>query len=197
MGYRNLMNNLNDLNKKIEESNLHLGDLEAAKRRLTVENADVLRQLQELQNNAGLLAKTRAGLASSLEEAKAVCDHEAKERVSLLGKYRNLEHELDGLKQSFDEEVGSKENIARQVGKAQGDADMWRQKYEVDGMGKAEELAMAQLKLQARLSESTNMIEQLSMKLSQLEKNKGKLQAETQEMSVQLDQAQILNANME
>ena len=191
--YRNLMNNLNDLNKKIEESNLHLGDLEAAKRRLTVENADVLRQLQELQNNAGLLAKTRAGLASSLEEAKNVCDHEAKERVSLLGKYRNLEHELDGLKTGFDEEVGAKENVMRQCAKAQGDADMWRQKYEIDGMAKAEELAMAQLKLQARLSESQNMIDQLQMKLSQLEKNKSKLQADAQEMTVQLDQAQILN----
>merc|ERR1719323_1895294 len=156
-----------------------------------------LRQLQELQNNAALLAKTRAGLASSLDEAKGVADHEAKERVSLLGKYRNLEHELDGLKQGHDEEVGAKENVMRQCMKAQGDADMWRQKYEIDGMAKAEELAMAQLKLQARLSESTNMIEQLSMKLSQLEKNKAKLQAESQEMSIQLDQAQILNSNME
>merc|ERR1719361_1289991 len=114
--YRNLMNNLNDLNKKIEETNLLLGDLEAAKRRLTAENGDSLRQLQELQNNASLLVKTRSGLANALDEAKAVCDHEAKERVSLLGKYRNLEHELDGLKQTFDEEVGAKENVARQVG---------------------------------------------------------------------------------
>jgi len=195
--YRNLLNNLNDLNKKVEETNLMLGDLEAAKRRLTSENADTLRQLQELQNNAALLAKTRAGLASSLEEAKNVADHEAKERVSLLGKYRNLEHELDGLKQGHDEEVGAKENVMRQCMKAQGDADMWRQKYEIDGMAKAEELAMAQLKLQARLSESQNMIDQLQMKLSQLEKNKGKLQADAQEMTVQLDQAQILNANME
>merc|ERR1712209_15441 len=195
--YRNLLNNLNDLNKKVEETNLMLGDLEAAKRRLTSENADTLRQLQELQNNAALLAKTRAGLASSLEEAKNVADHEAKERVSLLGKYRNLEHELDGLKTSFDEEVGAKENVMRQCMKAQGDADMWRQKYEIDGMAKAEELAMAQLKLQARLSESQNMIDQLQMKLSQLEKNKAKLQADAQEMTVQLDQAQILNANME
>merc|ERR1719516_975040 len=153
------MNNLNDLNKKIEEANLHLGDLEAAKRSLTVENADTLRQLQELQNNASLLAKTRAGLASSLEEAKNVADHEAKERVSLLGKYRNLEHELDGLKQGHDEEVGAKENVMRQCMKAQGDADMWRQKYEIDGMAKADELAMVQLKLQARLSESQNMID--------------------------------------
>merc|ERR1711884_606894 len=195
--YRNLLNTLNDLNKKVEESNLHLGDLEAFKRRLTAENADVLRQLQELQNNASLLTKTRAGLVSSLDEAKGVADHEAKERVSLLGKYRNLEHELDGLKQTFDEEVGAKENVARQVGKAQGDSDMWRQKYEIDGMARAEELAMAQLKLQARLSESQNMIDQLQMKLSQLEKNKSKLQAGAQEMTVQLDQAQILNANME
>merc|ERR1712001_297872 len=195
--YRNLLNNLNDLNKKVEEANLHLGDLEALKRRLTAENADVLRQLQELQNNASLLAKTRSGLASSLEEAKNVCDHEAKERVSLLGKYRNLEHELDGLKQGHDEEVGAKENVMRQCMKAQGDANMWRQKYEIEGMAKAEELAMAQLKLQARLSESQNMIDQLQMKLSQLEKNKAKLQADAQEMTVQLDQAQILNANME
>merc|ERR1719282_623815 len=136
--YRNLLNNLNDLNKKVEETNLMLGDLEAAKRRLTSENADTLRQLQELQNNAALLAKTRAGLASSLEEAKNVADHEAKERVSLLGKYRNLEHELDGLKQGHDEEVGAKENVIRQCMKAQGDADMWRQKYEIDGMAKAQ-----------------------------------------------------------
>merc|ERR1712156_283481 len=41
------------------------------------------------------------------------------------------------------------------------------------------------------------MIDQLQMKLSQLEKNKAKLQADAQEMTVQLDQAQILNANME
>ena len=195
--YRNLLNTLNDLNKKVEEANLHLGDLEAFRRRLTAENADVLRQLQEQQNNASLLTKTRAGLVSSLDEAKGLADHEAKERVSLLGKYRNLEHELDGLKQAFDEEVGAKENVTRQVAKSQGDADMWRQKYEIDGMAKAEELAMAQLKLQARLSESQNMVDQLQMKLSQLEKNKAKLQADAQEMSVQLDQAQILNANME
>merc|ERR1719420_1048045 len=85
--YRNLLNSLNDLNKKVEETNLLLGDLEAAKN---------------------------------------VADHEAKERVSLLGKYRNLEHELDGLKQGHDEEVGAKENVMRQCMKAQGDADMWR-----------------------------------------------------------------------
>merc|ERR1711874_296218 len=55
----------------------------------------------------------------------------------------------------------------------------------------------SRLKLQARLSESQSTIEQLNAKLYQLEKSKSKVQADLQEMAVQLDQAQILNAAME
>merc|ERR1711892_124713 len=82
-------------------------------------------------------------------------------------------------------------------GKAQGDADMWRQKYEIDGLAKAEELEMSRLKLQARLSESQSTIEQLNAKLYQWKRQKQKLQGDFNDMSVQLDQAQILNAAME
>merc|ERR1719444_423402 len=57
----------------------------------------------------------------------------------------------------------------RQLNKAQGESDMWRQRYEKDGLGKAEELEMV----------------------------KGKLQGELDDMAVQLDQAQILNSSME
>merc|ERR1712123_446148 len=195
--YRSLVAVLNDQNKKVEESNLNLGDIEAGKRRITAENADLLRVLQELQSNANLLLKTKVALVASLDEMKAIADNEAKERVGLLGKFRNLEHEFDGLKAFFDEEAGGYENACRLVLKAQGDADMYRQKYEIDGIGKAEELEMARLKLQARLSESQGVIEQMQMKLGQLEKAKTKLQSETGDMAIQLDQAQVLNATME
>merc|ERR1719376_947271 len=93
--YKNLVGNLNDLNKKVEESNLNLGDMEAGKRRITAENADLLRQLQELESNANLLLKTKSALVAALDEQKAIADNEAKERVSLLAKYRNLEHEAE------------------------------------------------------------------------------------------------------
>merc|ERR1711902_404232 len=194
---RNLTNNLNELNKKVEECNLHLGDMEQSKRRLTAENADLLRQLQELENSANLLVKTKAGLVSALDEQKRIADDEARERTSLLGKYRNMEHEVDGLKSSFNDEVSSRENIERQVSKSLSDADLWRQKYEIDGMGKAEELEMSRLKLQARLSESQATVEQLNAKLMQIERSKAKLQTDLNDMSAQLDQAQIMNSAME
>merc|ERR1719414_1124930 len=103
----------------------------------------------------------------------------------------------DGLRENYDEEIACKDNLSRQLSKALGDADMWRQKYEIDGMGKAEELEMGKLKLQARLSESQALIEQLSLKLQQIEKAKSKVAADAQDMAVQLDQAQTMNAAME
>merc|ERR1711892_1498326 len=195
--FKSLSGALHDQAKKVEEASLTLGDMLAGQRRVTTENADLLRQLQELEGDANLLVKTKSALVAALDEQKSLADNESKERVSLLGKYRNLEHEADGLKENFDEEVGARENLGRQLGKAIGDADMWRQKYEIDGLLKAEELEMSRLKLQARLSESQSTIEQLNSKLFQLEKMKQKLQGDFNDMSVQLDQAQILNATME
>ena len=44
--HKNLLNQLNDLGKKVEEANLTLNDFEVHKRRLTGENGDLLRVLQ-------------------------------------------------------------------------------------------------------------------------------------------------------
>merc|ERR1712223_793312 len=97
------------------------------------ENADLLRTLQELENSA-----------------------------SMLGKFKNAEHEVDGLREQLDEELGAKDDILRQYAKVTQEADLWRQKYESEGLAKAEELEMAKLKLQARLSEGQGTIEQLN-----------------------------------
>merc|ERR1712018_648691 len=107
------------------------------------------------------------------------------------------EHEVDGLREQLDEELGAKDDILRQCAKVTQEADLWRQKYESEGLAKAEELEMAKLKLQALLSEGQGTIEQLNAKLMQLEKAKVKLQAEIDQMAAQADQAHILNSSME
>ena len=194
---KNLTTQLNDTNKKVEEANLTLGDFENGKRKFAAENADLLRQVQELENSANMLQKLRIQLVSQLDEARRSADDEAKERMSLLGKYKNLEHELDGMKGQLDEESGAKEDVMRQLNKAAQEADMWRQKYEIEGLAKAEELEMAKMKLQARLTEAQGTIENMNAKLAQLDKAKVKLQAEIDEMAAQTDQAHILNNAME
>merc|ERR1712083_978913 len=90
------------------------------------------------------------------------------------------------MKDHYEEEVSSKENLARQLNKARQEADLMHTKYEKEGVAKAEELEMAKLKMQARLSEADSTAEQLRAKLAELE-----AQAQA------LDQAQILNSAME
>ena len=195
--YRNLGITLNEQGKKVEEANLTLSDFEANKRKIAAENSDLLRQLQELENSADMLNKVKISLSSQLDEQRMIADGEAKERQSLLGKFRNAEHEVDGMKEHLDEELDSKENLTRQLNSAQSESDMWRLKYEQEGLAKAEELEMSKLKMQARLSEAESTVNQLNSKLSQLEKVKHKLQDEIGTMAIQLDQAQILCASMD
>merc|ERR1739848_441896 len=141
-------------------------------------NGDLLRQLQEIGNAADLLAKLKVQLVGQLDEARQIADDEAKERHSLLGKYKNLEHELEGAKEQMEEEAAAKSEVLRQLVQRQQEADQWRHKYEMDGLAKAEELEMAKMKLQARLTEGQSTIEQLNAKLAQVEKIKQKIQVD-------------------
>merc|ERR1711902_158788 len=86
-----LISQLNEQNKKVEEANLTLGDYENAKRKMAAENADLLRSAQELENNANMVIKYKMQLVAALDEAKKLADFEAKERLTLLGKYKNIE----------------------------------------------------------------------------------------------------------
>merc|ERR1712073_287432 len=145
----------------------------------------------------GMLSKLKLTLADQLDEARAVADHEAKERQSLLGKFRNAEHEVAGMQDHYQEEISAKENLGRSLNKALGEADMLRVRYEKEGVAKAEELEMAKLKMQARLSEADSTADQLKAKLAQLDKARAKLASDLEAQAQALDQAQILNLAME
>merc|ERR1712201_2079 len=155
------------------------------------------RVVGDLENNLNICAKSKSALSAQLGDVKSLCDNEARERQLLLGKFRNLEHELDGAKETLDEEVAARENTLRLVAKAEGDAGMWRQKYEAEAVAKAEELEMTNMKLKARLTEAEAAVDNLQAKFSQIEKARGKIQGEIGEMTTVLDQAQTLNAAME
>merc|ERR1711988_2011266 len=197
MSNKKMLEALNAINKKVDDANLTLGDFAASKNKIACENSDLLRIVGDLDNNLNILAKQKAALAAQLNDVKALCDNEARERGLLLGKYRNLEHELDGARCALEEESAGRENTLRLVAKAEAESQCWRQKYETDAVAKGEELEMTKMKLTARLTEAEAAIDNLNAKLNQVEKAKGKIASEISEMTSSLDQAQVLNAAMD
>jgi len=192
-----MLETLNAINKKVDDSSLSLGDYATSKNKITADNSDLLRIVGDLDNNLNILAKQKSALEAQLNDVKALCDNEARERGLLLSKYRNLEHEMDGAKAALDEECASRENVLRLISKAQGEAEEWHHKFEVDCVAKSEELEMTKMKLSARLTEAEAAIDNLNAKLNQIEKAKTKIACEVNEMTMSLDQAQVLNAAME
>lgn len=65
------------------------------------------------------------------------------ERAAILGKFRNLEHDLDNLRESVEEEQEAKADFQRQLSKANAEAQLWRSKYESEGLARLEELEEA------------------------------------------------------
>nr|CAI5869303.1 unnamed protein product [Callosobruchus analis] len=89
---------LNDVQSKLDETNRTLNDFDAAKKKLSIENSDLLRQLEEAESQVSQLSKIKVSLTTQLEDTKRLADEEARERATLLGKFRNLEHDLDNIR---------------------------------------------------------------------------------------------------
>merc|ERR1712050_746377 len=129
-----LLDTLNATNKKVDAANLTLGDYGMAKNKIANENSELLRIVGDLENNLNMIAKSKSALVAQLNDIKALCDNEARERQLLLGKFRNLEHEVDGAKEALDEE---------------------------EAVAKGEELEMTKMKLTARNTEAEATIDNL------------------------------------
>ena len=65
-----------------------LSDYDNSRKKVVVENAELLHSIEELENNNSVLAKLRQTLTAQLSEVNKVGESEAKERAFLLGKYR-------------------------------------------------------------------------------------------------------------
>merc|ERR1719402_790686 len=135
-----LSHQLSETNRRCEEANLTLSDYDNSRKKTVVENVELLRSVEELDNNNMVLGKVKSTLTAQLEETRKISEDESKERTFILGKYRNLEHEVDLTRGQIEEEGQSKADALRLLSKSVADAQMWRQKYEKDGLARAEEL---------------------------------------------------------
>lgn len=69
---------MNEVQGKLDETNRTLNDFDAAKKKLSIENSDLLRQLEEAESQVSQLAKIKISLATQLEDTKRLADEEGR-----------------------------------------------------------------------------------------------------------------------
>ncbi|XP_042858718.1 myosin heavy chain, muscle-like [Penaeus japonicus] len=189
---KQLQHQYGEICAKLDEVNRTLSDFDAAKKKLACENTDLVRQLEEAEAQVSQLSRAKLSLTNQLDDTRKMCDDESRGRATLLGKFRNLEHDIQALRDQLDEESDAKGDVLRMLSKANAEALMWRSKYESEGVARAEELEAARMKLAARLEEAEMQIESLNVRNLHLEKTKMRAAVELDDLHASAERAQAL-----
>lgn len=73
-----MQHQINEVQGKLDEANRTLNDFDAAKKKLSIENSDLLRQLEEAESQVSQLSKIKISLTTQLEDTKRLADEEAR-----------------------------------------------------------------------------------------------------------------------
>merc|ERR1712025_1415139 len=119
-----------------------------------------------------------------LEDTKRLGDAEARDRSALLSKFKNLNTELENTRERIEDEHQRKSDALKALSKAQAEIQLWRSRFETEGMGRVDELEMSRNKLQARIQEAEENVESLNVKTANSEKSRARMQSDLEELSM-------------
>jgi myosin heavy chain 6/7 len=79
-----------EAHQKLDEMARALNEADSSKKKLQVENQDLCRQIEETENAIASLGKSKISLTTQLEDTKRLGDSEARDRASLLSKFKSM-----------------------------------------------------------------------------------------------------------
>merc|ERR1719270_2405306 len=118
---------------------------------------------------------------------KALADSEAKDRGALLAKFKMLSTDLENLQEKLENENIRKSDALKALSKAAAEIQLWRSRFETEGMGRLEELETGRAKLQSRIVEAEETVDSLQTKIANVEKARGRLTTELEEMAMEYE----------
>ena len=95
--------------------------------------------------------------------------------------------QLEGLRDRIENESEKKQDALKALSKAQAEIQVWKSKFETEGMGRIDELESGKQKLNARLSEAEETIDNLKQKIAGTEKSKHRLATELEDLQMEYE----------
>merc|ERR1719268_783984 len=178
-----------DNHQKLDEIARTLNEADSTKKRLHVENQDLNRQIEEIENAIATTNKNKVSLSTQLEDTKRLGDSEAKDRSNLLTKFKHLSTDLVTLRDKIENTHLQKSDLMKALSKAQSEIQLWRSRYETEGLGRVEELEAGNSKLKARVGEAEETVDSLQTKIANVEKSKNRVAQELEELSMEYERA--------
>merc|ERR1719334_1551555 len=116
-----------------------------------------------------------------------LADGEARDRASLLTKYKNLSTDCENMKMKIDETAERKNDTLRALSKAQSEIQLWKSKFDTEAVPRIDELESNKSKLGSRVTEAEETIDSLNTKISATEKTKHRIECELEDIQLEYE----------
>ena len=94
---------------------------------------------------------------------------------------------MENLRERIEEESEKKSDALKALSKAMAEIQLWRSKFETEGLGRVEELEGSKTKISARVLEAEETIDSLNQKISATEKTKHRLETELEDLQLEYE----------
>merc|ERR1719270_3307101 len=101
--------------------------------------------------------------------------------------YKMMATDLENLREKLENEAMRKSDALKALSKSQAEIQLWKSRFETEGMGRIEELESARNKLQSKIVENEELVDVLSTKVANAEKSKGRLGADLDDISMEYE----------
>jgi myosin heavy chain 6/7 len=173
--------------QKLDELARALNEADSSKKKLQVEYEDLQRQIDDTESAIANLGKEKVSLTTRLEDTKRLGDAESRDKNSLLSKFKGVVSEIENLRERIEEESEQKSDLLKNLSKAQAEAQLWKSKYETEGLSWIDDLEGCKSKLHARIAEAEETIECLNQKVSSTEKTNHRMDAELEDLQLEYE----------
>lgn len=180
---------ISELNIKIEEFNRTILDITSIRQRISQENLDLVKEVQDLKINIESVTYSRSQVLSQLEDSRRRLEEDERRRSTLEATLRQVEIDLESCRLQLEEESEARLDLERQLNNANGNVALYKNKYETEAAARAEEVEEVRRKFTIRIQEQEEHIESLVIKINTLEKIKIKLSTEVEVLIIDLEKA--------
>merc|ERR1719447_2025499 len=92
--------------------------------------------------------------------------------------------DLENLREKMENEAMRKSDALKALSKAQAEIQLWKSRFETEGMGRVEELEAARNKLQSKIVENEELVDALTTKVANAEKSKTRMNNELDDLAM-------------
>merc|ERR1719357_93844 len=95
--------------------------------------------------------------------------------------------DLENLREKMENEAMRKSDALKALSKAQAEIQLWKSRFETEGMGRVEELEAARNKLQSKIVENEELVDALTTKVANAEKSKTRMNNELDDLATEYE----------